>query len=150
MMLDLARFPAKKGTYVLILRLTHPARLTVGKRGTVDFTAGDYAYVGSAFGGGGLRGRLKHHLSPVVRPHWHIDYLRAAATVTEVWYCADTAVHEHDWAAALALLPAATLPPMRFGASDCRCASHLVQFRAMPPFEQVCAGLSGMLQRVVR
>ena len=94
-----------KGTYILILYLALPCSLTIGKLGTFDFPGGWYAYVGSAFGSGGLRGRLKHHLAPVTNPHWHIDYLRAAAPVREVWYFAGETPYEHKWATALSLCP---------------------------------------------
>lgn len=124
--------PASKGTYILILRLEEPAHLTIGKLGTFAFPAGWYAYVGSAFGPGGLRGRLKHHLAPAIKPHWHIDYLRRAAPVRAVWYHAGEAVYEHEWAAALA--SRAAIPAPRFGASDCRCQTHLIHFPEPPDF----------------
>ncbi len=124
--------PTDKGTYILLLRLALPAALTVGKLGAFVFSDGWYAYVGSAFGAGGLRGRLKHHLSPVARPHWHIDYLRAATPVREVWYIASETSYEHRWAATLLTLPNAALPALRFGASDCTCAAHLVHFPEKP------------------
>ena len=127
-----SHLPVSKGTYILILHLALPARLTIGKFGTFDFPGGWYAYVGSAFGSGGLRGRLKHHLAPVTKPHWHIDYLRAAAPVREVWYFADEKVDEHKWATALLSLPEATLPVARFGASDCKCEAHLFCFAEKP------------------
>jgi Uri superfamily endonuclease len=129
-------FPADKGTYILILRLDAPARLTIGKLGEFDFAAGWYAYVGSAFGAGGLRGRLKHHLSPVPKPHWHIVYLRQAAQVEQVWYIASDTVYEHEWAAALRKMPEAALPAARFGASDCTCETHLIHFASPPDFDQ--------------
>jgi Uri superfamily endonuclease len=77
-------FPPDTGTYILILHLSVPARLRIGRLGVLDFPAGHHAYVGSAFGSGGLRGRLKHHLFPAAKPHWHIDYLRRSATIREV------------------------------------------------------------------
>lgn len=130
-------FPPEKGTYILILKLDAPAHLAIGRRGTFDFAAGWYAYVGSAFGPGGLRGRLKHHLSPLTKPHWHIDYLRAAATVREVWYIADSTRHEHTWANTLLTFPGATIPVPRFGASDCTCPAHLVGFENRPDATQI-------------
>lgn len=132
-------FPADKGTYVLLLRLTTPARLTIGKRGAFDLAAGWYAYVGSAFGSGGLRGRLKHHLKPITKPHWHIDYLRAAAPVQAVWHIASETVYEHAWAKALRTLPDAAVPVPRFGASDCKCGTHLVYVPAKPDLAVFCA-----------
>lgn len=133
-----ALFPRESGTYILILLISTAARLTIGKRGDFEFTAGWYAYVGSAFGPGGLRGRLKHHLAPVSRPHWHIDYLRAAVTVREIWYAADDTRHEHHWAVALHNLPGATIPVLRFGASDCTCAAHLIKTATQPDFVAFC------------
>jgi Uri superfamily endonuclease len=124
--------PAGNGTYLLILHLEHAARLGIGRLGEFDLAAGCYAYVGSAFGPGGLRGRLKHHLAPVSKPHWHIDYLRRAAPLAEVWFVADEAVREHAWAARLMELPGAAMPVPRFGASDCKCSAHLAYFPARP------------------
>jgi Uri superfamily endonuclease len=123
-----------KGTYILILRLGAPVMLTVGRLGTFDLEGGWYAYVGSAMGTGGLRGRLKHHLSPVTKPHWHIDYLRQHAGVHEVWYRADATACEHQWASVLGTLPGACVPVARFGASDCDCPTHLLGFTRRPDF----------------
>ena len=120
------------GTYVLILEMEADQAVPIGRLGTFDLRRGWYAYVGSAFGSGGLRGRLKHHLTPPARPHWHIDYLRAAATVREVWYSASSTPYEHEWASALRSLPQTTIPIPRFGASDCRCAAHLFHFDQYP------------------
>jgi Uri superfamily endonuclease len=124
-----------KGTYILILRQSLPAVLTVGRLGKFPFAAGWYAYVGSAFGTGGLAGRLKHHLAHEKRLHWHIDYLTQTASVDEIWYLANETPHEHTWAAILATLPHTTIPVNRFGASDCKCPSHLFYFSARPQFD---------------
>lgn len=136
MSIDATPFPSEKGTYILILHLDTDTRLTIGKRGTFDFPAGFYAYVGSAFGSGGLRGRLKHHLNSVTKPHWHIDYLRACATVQAVWYLADDTRYEHQWAQLLITSPDAVIPVSRFGSSDCHCESHLIYFINEPNFDE--------------
>jgi len=128
-----AEFPeATKGTYVLILSLPAAVSLSIGKLGIAGFAAGWYTYVGSAFGPGGLRGRLRHHLSAIKKAHWHIDYLRQAAAIEAVWYLAGEESAEHKWAAALQALPGAQIPVGRFGASDCQCQSHLYFFPARP------------------
>ena len=67
--------PEDKGTYVLIVSVTQMKRLEIGRLGTFDVVPGFYAYVGSAFGAGGLRARIGHHLESTERPHWQIDYL---------------------------------------------------------------------------
>lgn len=107
-------------------------RVRVGKLGELELQPGSYAYVGSAFGPGGLAGRLGHHLKVSHRPHWHIDYVRAHCSVREVWHTVDAAVWEHAWADRLAEMPGAHKPGVRFGASDCSCASHLIHFDEVP------------------
>jgi Uri superfamily endonuclease len=141
-------FPSHKGTYILILHLSKSAKLTIGKLGVFDLPAGYYAYVGSAFGAGGLRGRLKHHLSPVRKPYWHIDYLRQSAIIHEVWYVFSATRYEHEWADALRLVPGAVVPVPRFGASDCRCMTHLIYFEDKPDFASFCdeVGFSDEIQ----
>jgi Uri superfamily endonuclease len=129
----------RKGTYILILQLAQSEVMTIGRAGSHPFAAGWYTYVGSAFGAGGLGGRLKHHLSPVKRPHWHIDYLRKAAEIREIWYVASECVYEHQWAKALSSLPGAVIPVRRFGASDCKCRSHLVYLPARPDAQDFLA-----------
>lgn len=129
--------PTEKGTYVLHLSMDTSAEVTIGKLGTFHLAAGWYAYVGSAFGSGGLRGRLGHHLSAVNRPHWHIDYLRQVAMVVEIWYVVSPVRVEHQWAEVLQNLSGANIPVPRFGASDCKCPSHLFYFEAAPFVMQV-------------
>ena len=120
--------PADAGSYALLLILAEPVRLAVGRLGVFDFSAGQYLYFGSAHGPGGLRGRLAHHLRPVERPHWHIDYLRAYAEVRQVWWAVGKESLECAWSQALIGLPGVTFPAPGFGASDCKmgCVSHLV------------------------
>lgn len=125
-------FPSEKGTYVLILMLAESSEIAIGKLGTFGFEAGCYAYVGSAFGRGGLAGRLKHHLRSVRKPHWHIDYLRQAGQVCEVWSVASETVYEHEWAGQLSAMAGAKIPVVGFGASDCRCVSHLIYMPQKP------------------
>jgi Uri superfamily endonuclease len=116
------------GTYILILRLDSARSAQVGRLGRWVFPKGYYAYVGSAFGPGGLPARLAHHLKPASRPHWHIDYLRRFASVCEVWFEVSAMRLEHRWAFQLQGLPDASMPVKRFGASDCRCGAHLFCF----------------------
>jgi Uri superfamily endonuclease len=124
--------PDCPGTYVIVLRLPHPARIRVGRLGCFDFPAGWYAYAGSARGPGGLRARLLRHLRPEKVLHWHIDFLRARAQPVEVWHSQGGLRRECAWARALLLLEGASVPAMGFGASDCRCTAHLVHLRACP------------------
>lgn len=113
------------GTYILVLLLPETVNLQVGKLGSFDFAAGFYAYVGSAMGPGGLSARLRHHLRITNKPHWHIDYLRRAAKVEEIWYREERTILEHYWADILSQLNKVAEPVKGFGASDCHCFSHL-------------------------
>ncbi len=138
---QLSRLPADSGTYVLVLHLAEARAVTVGRLGEFAFPAGWHLYVGSAHGPGGLRGRLRHHLAPVARPHWHIDYLRAIAPCVAVWYAARATPFECAWAAALAALPGARIVAPRFGASDCGCGGHLVSFAREPRMQEFAVPL---------
>ena len=126
---------SQSGTYILLLHLPLDTPLQIGKLGKFNFLSGFYAYVGSAFGSGGLAGRLKHHLSPVKKPHWHIDYFRTTAHVQEVWLSAHNTHREHDWADLLLAIPGASILVDKFGASDCQCDSHLIYFELKPDIE---------------
>lgn len=124
--------PQGPGTYILLLRVDSPATVTVGKLRTATLTLGWLLYVGSAFGSGGLAGRLHHHMRPALKPHWHIDYLRAVLPLDEVWLYPAPERLEHHFAALLHSAPGSSIPLPRFGASDCRCAAHLFHFAARP------------------
>ncbi len=126
------RILVEKGTYVLWLWLPQPTNLQVGALGMCTFPAGWYAYVGSAHGPGGLRGRLRHHLRPANRPHWHIDYFRAAADIQLVWFSVANRGLENRWARRLADHPWASIPVPRFGATDDTAPSHLIRFARRP------------------
>jgi Uri superfamily endonuclease len=121
-----------KGTYVLYMELKSDTRIRVGKLGAAHFTPGCYAYVGRAFGPGGLAARLVHHLSRPVAPHWHVDYLRRRAAVREIWHARTRPSAEHRWAQALSRIRGAELPIHGFGSSDCGCPSHLVRLYDPP------------------
>jgi Uri superfamily endonuclease len=120
------------GHYVLLLYLPQDEELTVGKLGTFTFPAGWYTYVGSAFGAGGIMGRLKHHLKLAERPHWHIDYFRQAAHLMEIWLSPDSEKHEEEWVDVVLSIPGAIIPVDGFGASDSNQDSHLVYFDVQP------------------
>ena len=123
-------FPVEKGSYALWLALEEAVCLPVGRLGMVDFPRGDYLYLGSARGSGGLRGRLGHHLQGLARPHWHIDYLRKAAAIRGVFYAVTVEPLECVWSKALSQVRGAQIPGAGFGSSDCRggCPAHLVCF----------------------
>jgi len=133
---DDVKIPSSPGTYALVLYCPHNCRLEVGKLGKFKFKPGWYAYVGSAFGRGGLRARCLHHLRPALRPRWHIDYLKAAAPLKAIWYTTDPVPREHQWANLIERRMHAGTPVPRFGSSDCACPSHLFHLPRKPSIEK--------------
>lgn len=129
-------WPRAPGAYALVLHLTVPIAVRVGRLGEWALPSGWHVYVGSALGAGGLRGRLARHFRTEKKLRWHIDYVLAAnVDVSEVWYVESSARWECVWARQLAALPGARVLIPRFGAGDCHCPSHLLAFEASPPFE---------------
>jgi Uri superfamily endonuclease len=122
----------KPGTYALVLSCRTNARIQVGRLGTMQLQRGYYVYLGSALGPGGLRARIAHHQKLAARPHWHIDYLRAHTRLHSVWLSYGGIRHEHEWARAMLKVKDATIPLPGYGASDCRCPSHLYFFKCCP------------------
>lgn len=126
---------APPGTYVLVFSLGSAETVTVGALGTATFSAGAYAYVGSAFGSNGL-GRVDRHRRVAAGEHdvqhWHIDYFGNHSDVTLE---AVVAVPHAGIECSLATEATETLgrrntiepvPLDGFGASDCTCSTHLV------------------------
>lgn len=136
---------SEPGTYALLLRVDAdavrtgavPSRLTVGAAGTMDVRPGTYVYAGSAFGSGGVRARVRRHArtGDATTIHWHVDALRAIATLDAAWVTYDDDRRECDWADRLRSLPRAQTPLDGFGASDCSCVAHLVHVPTTPSLD---------------
>ncbi|MCC7262543.1 MAG: GIY-YIG nuclease family protein [Candidatus Latescibacteria bacterium] len=120
------------GTYVLLLHLPAEDAIRVGRLGRVELPAGFYAYVGSALGPGGLKARLRHHQGQPARSHWHIDYLRRATHLVQIWISAQKVRREHDWAHLLSQVCGAVPVAAGFGTSDCDCCTHLFWWAEAP------------------
>jgi Uri superfamily endonuclease len=131
MALSVTRLPSSPGTYVLAAFLRSEKRIMVGRLGAIRFQPGAYAYVGSAFGPGGLAARLSRHLGTPRQRHWHIDYLLAHAGVEIIWM-RDGPRMEHRWADILGSAGVGGVAVCGFGASDCACRSHLFRFDGLP------------------
>ena len=128
----LAKLPAEPGTYALVLLVEHLGSVTIGRLGPVLVKPGFYVYAGSALGPSGLAARISRHARQEKKRHWHIDYLQPTAKLEEVWCLVAPDRQECRWAASLARMRRATMPLANFGASDCRCRSHLLHFPARP------------------
>lgn len=109
-----------RGSYVLLMHLPEAQMIAAGSLSPSLFPRGYYAYVGSALGG--FRSRLSRHLRTVKKLHWHIDYLLQYASLDAMAICETEQRTECVIAQTLAQQFESVL---RFGASDCRCRSHL-------------------------
>jgi len=122
----------RTGTYALILRLGRDQAVSIGRLNSVDFPAGFYIYIGSAFGPGGLKARLGRHITRRKRSRWHIDYLRRFAEPVEIWYTLHPEKAECLWSEVIRQTRQARVPCTGFGASDCWCITHLFHFQRKP------------------
>jgi Uri superfamily endonuclease len=113
------------GTYALVLQVPRRVRVPIGALGPRTFAAGLHVYVGSALGG--LAARVERHVKGGRARRWHIDWLRPHARVVAVQVLVSHERHECRLAQVALRIPGATVPVPRFGASDCRCAAHLVR-----------------------
>ena len=99
--------------------------IKVGKLGSFIFRKGYYIYIGSAKNG--LQARVSRHLSKRKKMHWHIDYFLKYAFVTKALL-----QYEPDLTECILnkkifnSYTNAIYPVKGFGASDCKCISHLM------------------------
>lgn len=147
--------PATGGTYALLMELAHPQKLSIGRLGRLSFPSGEYIYIGSALGPGGLRARLRHYLTTGRRPHWHIDHLLKEATLRGILYLVAEQRLECAWCRALAALRGARFPAPGFGSSDCRaqpyrCLAHLIAFPLGAATEAIRLSLAQACSRNVQ
>ena len=117
-----------RGGYLLIMRLRRQRRLDVGALGSRLFPKGYYLYVGSAMAN--LSPRLARHRRGRKRNHWHVDYLRAAASDVITLPIRSSTDIECDLARALE--PISVSPCSGFGSSDCACPTHLFMMPGNP------------------
>jgi Uri superfamily endonuclease len=138
------------GTYALLLRVDLPTTIAIGALGQVELPAGWYLYLGSARGPGGLAARLaRHKRKQAKRFHWHIDYVRAVATMVEIWSSEGADRRECQWAAAAAGLDGAMVIAPGLGSSDCRCRTHLFFYPRRPAFPRFEAMVATAVEREV-
>jgi Uri superfamily endonuclease len=140
--------PKSSGTYALVIFLSRKQTIRIGSLGEYEFPRGYYLYIGSAMNGLGARiarhlvnnrlasraanakdnAAMKRWRQRKKKMHWHIDYFLDHAQVKEVWTHHGAERFECLWAQAALSLPKTKVVAPRFGASDCKCATHLVYF----------------------
>jgi len=142
------KFPPSKGVYTLIIRVTKPEKLNVGRFGLHYFPVVYYTYTGSALGKGttNIRRRLTRHLNRRKKLHWHIDYLLNARSAKTIAVCFAKTNKRMECAVstAIKMLPRATVPIRGFGSTDCSsgCTAHLQIFIYKNPVSVIRAVLT--------
>ena len=107
-----------RGSYLLVIHAEHSIEIQVGSLGSVNFVPGYYIYAGKHRVN--LEKRLERHFSEKKKVRWHVDYLTSAVQPMCAYYFPD------DVECRLATQLASQLSAIKgFGASDCKCASHL-------------------------
>lgn len=130
-----SKLPADSGSYVLLMEAPGRVKVRVGALGERLLGAGVYLYVGSAFGPGGLKARVSRHLLGAERQRWHVDYLRAHLQPVAAWCQPQQRPSEHEWARVLGRGRGISPAWPRFGASDCRCTTHLFFASELPSLD---------------
>lgn len=131
-----------KGVYILLLR-NHECTMPIGALGTLHFSAGWHAYVGSAQGPGGLARVIRHinlNQRKNKKPHWHIDALLLSIyfEIIDI-YCIHT---DEQIECMLAHRMTGKVIP-GFGSSDCSCTGHLFYY-AINPHEAIMYTLKSL------
>ncbi len=111
-----------RGSYCLLIKCSKPRRIRIGKLGPIWFKKGFYLYVGSALNG--IERRVSRHLGNRKKNYWHIDYFLSSSYVNvERVYCFRS---DKKIECGIAERIRRIAPPVKnFGASDCKCESHL-------------------------
>lgn len=118
--------PASQGAYALLCHLAAPLTFPWRKQ-AAHLDIGWYVYAGSAYGAGGIKARVGHHLRRGKRPHWHIDHLTNQAAAIKV--IARIGGSECEIVGRLIGSGQFHAPIAGFGSSDCRhCPAHLLRY----------------------
>ncbi len=109
-----------RGCYILVIEVLKDERVKIGSLGYKDIPAGYYIYVGRAKGN--LQQRMAYHRRKRKKKRWHIDYLIDISNHVRTLPIRLPDTPECEIASALCkhftFLKG-------FGASDCKCESHL-------------------------
>lgn len=118
----------QSGAYVLLIELDKEFSGSVGSLGEISLAAGHYFYFGSARGPGGLGSRLKRHVRPDKKIHWHVDHITLAGNVIGILPIAGA--NECELCKLARNSVKLSVPVPGFGSSDCQsCPAHFFAVR---------------------
>ena len=119
---------ADRGSYLLVIYLEKDRKISVGSLGSLLFKEGYYVYVGSAMKN--LTARIERHKRRRKLLFWHIDYLREQGNLVHAIPIRSATRLECEIAESLKNVSQGLAAG--FGASDCRCDSHLFYMNTNP------------------
>lgn len=119
----------------MFLEVVEDIRIKVGSIGLISFPAGVYIYVGSAQND--VEARIRRHFKKKKILRWHIDYLASSCKVKVLYAIAYLLPKKYECSLARFLQDIGLLSVSRFGASDCKCRSHLFNMREQKPMNLV-------------
>lgn len=114
--------------YLLFLNISRDTKIRVGSLGLISFPAGIYVYVGSAQNS--VEARVKRHLNKKKTLRWHIDYLTSSEDVEPIYAVVLPLTRNYECRIAKILQENDSISINNFGASDCRCKSHLYNIKS--------------------
>ena len=124
-----------KGIYVLEIKVKKSFEEKIGALGKIRFFSGKYFYVGSALKG--IEKRVERHLKKEKKIHWHIDYFLANQnSKIENVYCKETKNKKEECETAKKLAKKGK-EVKKFGCSDCKCKSHLLEINEKIDFKKI-------------
>ncbi|MEM2016284.1 MAG: GIY-YIG nuclease family protein [Nitrososphaerota archaeon] len=124
-----------KGVYLLFLEVLEEVNIKVGSIGLISFPAGLYVYVGSAQNN--VEARIRRHFEKRKMMRWHIDYLASSCKVKVLYAVAYPLPKKYECRLARFIEDIGSESISRFGASDCRCRSHLFNMRDLKPINLI-------------
>ena len=120
----------EKGAYILLLENPREKIIKIGKK-TLTFKKGHYIYCGSAMNN--LQKRVDRHFSSEKKLRWNIDYLSIKIQPIAAWgIISDDKIE--CWISKE--LSEIFEEFDEFGASDCKCKTHLY-YSESTPFERI-------------
>jgi endonuclease-3 len=124
-----------RGLYILVIRLERGQKIKIAQFPETYFKAGLYLYVGRAKRG--LPSRIDRHLRKEKNLFWHIDYFLRKSTIAEVWIKHDSLDECQTVGRIKDQMKNSVFPQKNFGASDCRCPSHLLYLPEVKDLENL-------------
>ena len=117
---------SEKGTYMLFIYLKNNINVIVSRKKFM-LKKGYYIYVGSAFGNGGIKARVKRHLRKQKRIHWHIDHITGTEESEIIAIALATEQQVECIISSILSSINDVTPIFGFGNTDCKdhCESHL-------------------------